>query len=194
MKKTTLISFLFIMLSWISNTPFLYAVDVLTSFRTTISRLEISKDGGATWITIFDGSSVSVDLVTLSGQGVGTFLGEADIPAGVYNRARVRISTATLVFTVDGTGISGATNLSAGTTGTLTIDLTTTPGAPTFPLTRTQTISVSCKHSATTEATIDFDAQTSFSGLSYTDDDGAGAGVAVTLAGITFEPVVTVAN
>jgi hypothetical protein len=192
MKKITLISCLFFLI-WISGMPTVFALASITSFTTTIQRLEISKDGGITWITIFDGNARAVDLAQLKGQSVGTLLGEAVIPAGTYNRARVRVTTATVTFSVDGaaTEVVGATNLTAATRGVLVIDLTALTA---FPLTRTYNISVSCKHGAVTEGTIDFDAGTSYSAFTYSDDDGAGGGVAVTLLGLTFEPRITVAN
>lgn len=170
----------------------LYAVDVLSQFNVTIQKLEISKDGGRTYFTVFEGNTTPVNLVALSGQGVGTLLGEANVPAGTYTRSRVTISAVTLVFTVDGTGATGGTNLGGGTTGTLTINIATTAGAPALPLLEEKSMNVSCKHNGTVNAVINFDAATSFSGLTYTDNDGVGAGTAVTLTGLTFDPVVEV--
>ena len=170
----------------------LHAADVLSQFNTTIEKLEISKDGGTTYITVFDGNTSSVNLVALSGSSVGSLLGEAKVPAGTYNRSRVVVSAVTLVFTVDGTGAQGGTNLNAVTTGTLTINIATTAGAPSLPLTDEKSMKITCKHTGTVNATINFDAQTSFSNLTYTDNDGVGAGTDVTLTGLSFDPVIDV--
>ena len=167
----------------------IYAADTLTQFNTTIQKLEISKDGGSTFFTIFDGVSRSVDLVALSGQNVGTFLGEADVPEGHYNFYRVIVTAATLVYRVDGTGATNATNLSSSNTGTLTVDLTTYGG---FPRTETGTMSTKCNAGGTTNAVINFDAATSSSNLQYADNDGPGAGTTVTFQGVTFAPVISV--
>jgi hypothetical protein len=188
------IIFAVVFLLSLSIAPALYAVDVLSQFNTTIEKLEISKDGGASYVAVLEGNTVPVNLVALSGSSVGSFLGQAKVAAGSYNRARVKVTTATLVFTVDGTGVQGGTNLSAGTTGTLTIDTTTVTGGPRFPIVQEHSISVSCQSGGTVTAVIDFDARSSFSGLTYTDNDGAGAGTDVTLTALNFAPVIQVSE
>jgi hypothetical protein len=175
----------------ISNNQSAQALDTLTSFQTTVQKLEVSKDGGQTFITIFENNTQPIDLTNLSGQNLGSFLGSAIVPAGTYNRARVTVSTATVTFTVDGTGATNATNLNANTTGTLTDDLT---ARATFPIMQTLSINVTMTTGGTTNAVIDFDAATSATNLAYSDDDAGGAGVAVTFGGITVNPQIKVSE
>ncbi|MBI4431512.1 MAG: DUF4382 domain-containing protein [Candidatus Omnitrophica bacterium] len=179
----------YILLTLVASSP---AADTLTAFNTTVQKLEVSKDGGATFFTVFDNNTAALDLVALSGQNVGTFLGEAKIPEGTYNFYRVLVTSASLTFRVDGTGeTSGSTNLNANTTGTLTVNLN---NFACCPRTETGTMNVSCKEGGVTEAVINFDAATSVNGLQYQDADGAGSGTTVVFQGVTFAPVINVAT
>lgn len=159
-----------------------YAADTLSSFQTTIQKLEISRDGGRTYFTVFDNNTTSVDLVAISGQNVGTFIGSAIVPAGTYNYSRVTVTDSTLQFTVnDGTNGNG----------TITVTVNDMP-AGTFPRTETQSMAVTVSDAGTVNGVINFDAATSYSGLTYTWNGNPAPNQYTLTAGFTFNPNVTV--
>ena len=160
------------------------AADTLASFTPTIQKLEISRDGGKTWVTVFDNNAAPVDLVAISGQNVGTFLGSAVVPSGKYNKSRVTVTDTTFSFTVNDDLGLGHVN------GTITITSNNIP-AGTFPLTEIGDISVSVTDGGTVNGVINFDAATSYSGLTYLWNGGA-APNQYTFTGVTFNPNVTV--
>lgn len=161
------------------------AADTLTAFQNTIEKLEISRDGGKTYFTVFENSNTSIDLVAINGQSVGTFIGNALVPAGTYNYSRVRVSDATLTFTVNDE-IPGHGN------GTITITKNDMP-AGSIPRTETGTMSVKVSDGGTVNGVINFDAATSYSGLTYIWKGGA-APNQYTLTGLTFAPNITVVS
>ncbi len=160
------------------------ATDALASFNPTIQKLEISRDGGKTWVTVFDNNTAPVDLVAINGQNVGTFLGSAVVPSGRYNKSRVTVTDTTFSFTVND-------DLGHGN-GTINITSNNIP-AGTFPLTEIDDISISITDGGTVNGVINFDAATSYSGLTYIWNGGA-APNQYTFTGVTFNPKITVAE
>lgn len=160
-----------------------YAVDSLTAFQVTIQKLEISRNGGKTYMTIFDNNSAAIDLVQINGQSVGTFIGNMLVPAGTYNKSRVTISDVTIQFTV---------NNEVNGNGTITITQNDMP-AGTFPRTELGNMTVAVSANGTVNGVINFDAATSYSGLTYIFNGGA-APNQYTLTGVTFNPNVSVTS
>ena len=72
----------------------------------TISKIEVSKDGGTTWLTAFEGNQV-LDLVAISGENVLVFNPRAGLlKEATYNKARTVVTYAKAEVTIDD-GIHG---------------------------------------------------------------------------------------
>lgn len=160
-----------------------YAVDTLTSFQPTIQKLEISRNGGKTYITVFENNTTPIDLVAINGQNVGTFIGDASVPAGNYNYARVIVTGTSFTFTV---------NNGANGNGTLNIAASDIP-AGTFPIVQTNTMSVVVTANGTVNGVINFDAATSYSGLTYIFNGGA-APNQYTFTGVNMNPNISITS
>lgn len=156
-----------------------YAVDTLTSFQPTIQKLEISRNGGKTYIIVFENNTTPIDLVAISGQNVGTFIGDASVPAGNYNYARVTVTGVSFTFTVND-GVNG--------NGTLNIAASDIP-AGTFPIVEGHTMSVVVAANGTVNGVINFDAATSYSGLAYTFLGGQ-----YRFQGVTIRPNISITS
>lgn len=158
----------------------LVSAQTLTNFNNTIEKLEISRNGGKTWITVFEGNASSVDLVAVNGQNVGTFIGNAIVPAGRYNKYRVRISDSTIVF--------GNLNCCGGPAGG-TLNITSDQMGGAIPRTETGDMNITVTDGGTVNGVINFDAATSYSGFGYNFVGGQ-----YILTGLTFSPNITVSE
>ena len=158
----------------------LVSAQTLTNFNNTIEKLEISRDGGKTYFTVFENNNTSIDLVAINGQNVGTFMGNALVPAGRYNKYRVRISDCTIVF--------GNLNCCGGPAGG-TLNITSNQMGGAIPRTETGDMNITITDGGTVNGVINFDAATSYSGFTYTWN-----GVAYILTGLTFNPNITVVS
>jgi hypothetical protein len=173
MKKSLLFVIFLLSLSTFSFAQHTNVSASLTHFYNTIQKMELSKDGGSTWFTVFDNNTSQIDLVALNGQNVGTILGTTNIPAGYYNNIRVTISDSSVVFSLTCNDDSA--------TGTLTLDFAN-PGGGTpvsFPMTVTDDIGLTISEGGTTTCVMDFDAATSYvssfihqSGSTFTPGSG----------------------
>ncbi len=165
---------------WVSPA---YAVDTLTSFQPTIQKLEISRNGGKTYITVFENNTTPIDLVAINGQSVGTFIGDASVPAGHYNQARVTVTGVSFTFTANnGANGNGTLNIAAG-------DIP----AGTFPIIESHTMSVIVTANGTVNGVINFDAATSYSGLTYVWN-GRAAPNQYTFTGVTINPNISITS
>lgn len=133
------------------------SASTLSNFYNTIQKLELSKDGGITWFTVFDNNTNQVDLVALSGQNVGTILGSNNLPAGYYDKIRGAISASSTVFSVSCDNTHGLSS------GSKTLDFTTVSGGPSFPITFTDDADFTVSEGGTTTCVMDFDAASSYS-------------------------------
>lgn len=78
-----------------ANTPLKYSVTILS--------LELSKDGGSTYVPVSSQSAVFDIASAGAAQAVGAYASGADIPPGEYNRIRVRVSN---TFTLRGNALN----------------------------------------------------------------------------------------
>ena len=95
-----------------------------TIYKTALARFEISNDGGATYITLFNGLSDYMDIASVNaGQAAGNFFAGLSIPDGTYTHVRV---TPSGNFKMRGTVSIGGTvyyTKSDGTHSTSSADL-----------------------------------------------------------------------
>ena len=108
-KLFSSILFLFISLFWVFP---VFAVDdtgTPTSFKITVLKLEMSTDGGTTWIVVFDDSTgTELDLAAVSANTtVGNFVNNTIIPNGTYNAVRITMNQ---IFKITGTVTSSVAN------------------------------------------------------------------------------------
>lgn len=128
-----------------------FAQQQLTRFAVTIDQLDISRDGGRTWLTIHSGAK-QFDLVALSGGNAGAW-SSVVIPAGTYNRWRVH--TTTYSATVTGHNQWGTVNAA----GTVPANAAWDEG----------NMNVVVESDGTTSATFNFDAETSYTVMGPND-------------------------
>lgn len=162
----------------------------MTNFFNVIEKLEISKNGGATYFTIYDNNTNEVDLVAVSGQNVGTVLGtNSNIPAGRYNYARATVANSRIVFNVSCTN-PGEHGVAA--TGILTIGDKDGPFAPDsgYPIIEEGAIDITVTAGGTTNAVMDFDAALSYAGSTFRHQTG---GAVEWYPGtFVFDPAITI--
>ena len=78
-----------------------------TIYKTALTKFEISNDGGATYITLFTGTSDYMDIASANaGQAAGNFFSGLSIPDGTYTHVRV---TPSGTFKMRGTVSIGGT-------------------------------------------------------------------------------------
>lgn len=70
----------------------LAALGTPTVYRVTVRRIEISKDGGTTWVTVGSGDLTFNIASANAGAVVGTYVSNATVDAGTYNKMRATIS------------------------------------------------------------------------------------------------------
>ena len=157
----------------------------ITAFTNTITKLEVSRNSGKTWTTVFDNNTTSIDLVTISGQSVGTVMGAALVPSGTYNRYRVTIATSQITFRCnDDTGggwgnlIVTQANMVAG-------------GGVTFPLISEGDMNVTVNKDGTVDGKINFKAASSYSSFTFVLAGAPGSGNYI-LTGLAFNPDITI--
>lgn len=144
----------------------------LSEFVCTIEKLEISKDGGGTWFTVFKGSTAKTDMMALSGSNVGTVMGSNKVPAGTYDKSRVHITYSKIVIDYTDTDGNNA-------------DITASDGVQ--DLTREYDGNVTVTPNGTTRAVINLDAASSYT-ITATDWDGD----SFEDVNFTFEPQITI--
>ena len=145
----------------------------LTSFEVVMQKLEVSQDGGNKIFTIFDSNTTVVDLVAISGSSVGTFIGEAAVPAGTYNWSRVTVTRTDATWNVTVGGNSGSVSMPTYTT--TVIDTNTS-------------MSVIVPPDGSVNGIINMDAGTSYSSLDVIE---LGAG-SFQFNNVTIAPVISV--
>lgn len=147
----------------------------LTEMWSTAEKMEISKDGGITWFTVFEGNT---DPMSLIGQpAVPT--GDGTVPAGHYNTYRVHITYSRFVI-----------EYSDGTNGTSYVyDNSGNPYIEdsSVDITNTDSMSATVSRDGTTNAYIDFDPAASVQSCTAVWD-----GSKYVLTDFQFEPVVSV--
>ncbi len=88
-----------------------------TVYKVTLSRFELNN--GTSWITVFDGTSASIDIAAVSGSGsAGNFLSGLAVPDGTYTQVRV---TPSATFTIRGNDGSSYTTATIGSGGGCTV-------------------------------------------------------------------------
>lgn len=96
-----------------------------TVYQVTVKNIEISKDSGATWVTVGSGSLTFDIALANAGAVVGNYCTNNNIEAGTYDKIRATVAR---TFTVSGsirqntgqnngnlmyTSVAGATNVAA---------------------------------------------------------------------------------
>lgn len=160
----------------------------LTNFYNTIKKLEISKNGGATYFTVFDNNTSEIDLVAVSGSNVGSVLGtNSNIPAGRYNYSRVTVTDCRIVFSMS---CSDHPNQS----GTLTIGEAGGDYEPPqgYPIVVEDSIDLTVTVGGTTNAVMNFDAASSYAGSTF--QHVSGTTYSPTPGGFSFDPQITVSD
>jgi len=158
----------------------------LTNFYNVIQKLEISKNGGATYFTVFDNNTDEVDLVAVSGQNVGSVLGtNSNIPAGRYNYSRVTITNSRIIFSM-------SCSESGHSDGTLTIGESGGDYEPSqgYPIIVEDTIDLTVNPGGTTNAVMNFDAESSYAGSTFVHEGGT----TYSPEDFVFDPQVTVTD
>ena len=91
--------------------PITWAAGPASMYKVTLTKFELFN--GASWVTILDGSSTTIDIASASaGQAAGSFISGVTIPDGTYTRSRV---TPSATFTIKGN--DGAGNFTTATIG-----------------------------------------------------------------------------
>ncbi len=128
--------------------------DAEGTYTVTLTKIEMSGDGGATYLTLFSGSS-DINIASASaGAAVAGLVSGVGVPPGSYNRIRVTLGSTlrikgyvnntgdgTTLYTnggTDGNGFSGIVGLDNTTSGTYSISTFTIDAGS-----RTQQLSVS---------------------------------------------------
>jgi len=70
-----------------------------TVYRVTVRKIEISKDGGVTWVTLGSGDMTFNIASVNAGAVVGNYISNTNVEAGTYNKMRATVSR---TFTVRG--------------------------------------------------------------------------------------------
>ncbi len=84
----------------------------LLKYEVFVKKFEVSYDNGATWTTVFEGTSTLVDLA--KGESAGTFFSNQSVPVGTINRVRVTIDQS---MTIKGKVSNGGTTYVTTATG-----------------------------------------------------------------------------
>lgn len=99
--------------------------DAAGTYTVTVTKVEISNDGGTTYTTLFDGSTnINIASASAGAVAAGLVSGVALVP-GVYNRVRVTIGAnlllkgyvnngTTTIYTNGGTDTNGFANNNGG--------------------------------------------------------------------------------
>lgn len=108
------------------------------TYTVTVTTVELSKDSGATYATVFSGSQAVNIASADAGAAVGGLVSGAELEAGTYDRARVTLGATLLAkgyvnsggntFYTDGgteTGAGESTSSIAGTNNTSAADYAT---------------------------------------------------------------------
>ena len=100
------------------------ATDTPQTYKVSITKLEISNDGGSTYITLFEGASDYIDIASVSaGQAAGNFFAGLSVPDGTYTHVR---ATPSATFKMKGSvSYSGTTyyTIAGGSTSTTAADM-----------------------------------------------------------------------
>ena len=119
------------------------------TYTVTITKIEMSSNGGSSYMTLFSGSS-DINIASASAGAVAAGLvSGADVPPGAYNRIRVTLSSilrlkgfvnntgaGTTLYSnggTDGTGFSGAVGLNNTTASDYTTSTFTIPSESRVP-------------------------------------------------------------
>ena len=122
-----------------------HAAGPATAYKVKVKKLELNN--GASWVTVFDGASASMDIASASsGQSAGQFLSGLNVPDGVYTQVRVTPHPSFNIQGNDGARYTLAANgVNGGCTFTnnaaLVAECTITLTAPNEPSTTTQDFS-----------------------------------------------------
>jgi len=82
---------------------FVWANGPADAYKVSCSKFELYN--GTSWVTIFSGTSTSIDIASVSsGQSAGNFISGLNIPDGTYSQMRV---TPVATFTIKGNDGSG---------------------------------------------------------------------------------------
>lgn len=127
MLKKKFVIILFSTFFMLSICPSVWAVvfGTPTVYQVTVNRIEISKDSGATWVTVGSGSLIFDIASSNAGAVIGNYCANNNIEAGTYDKIRATVSR---TFAVRGsirqdtgqnngnlmyTSAAGATNVAA---------------------------------------------------------------------------------
>ena len=122
-----LIYVVFLLLYFLSSLN-AFAAGPATVYKVTLTKFEMYN--GTSWVTIFEGSSTTIDIASASsGAAAGNFLSGLIVPDGTYTMSRATPSATFVVRGNDGTRYTLATNGSNGgctytTTASLAADCT----------------------------------------------------------------------
>lgn len=141
-------------------------------YTVTVTLVEASSDGGATYTTLFSGSQdINIAAVNAGAVAAGLVSG-VEIPVGTYNRVRVTIGATLLgkgyvnsggnTFYTSG-GVNGTSSI-AGNDNTTASDYTTsTYTIPEANRVSTQTVSIPIEKDKPTTIRVNFDTRGVFS-------------------------------
>jgi hypothetical protein len=175
MKIVTLIAALLIGTIFFLNAPVFADTYELKEWWCTIEKLEISKNGGLTWFTVFEGGSTPLNMVGNPAAPTG----DGSVPAGSYNKGRVHVIYNKFVIEYDD-GVNGASNVYDGLTGNAYIE-------DYDDISQEDPISVNVSANGTTNAYIDFDPSASLTSCTAIWD-----GAKYVVTDMDFEPVISV--
>lgn len=85
-----------------------YAADYVEAtpekYQVTLKKVELSNDGGSTWVTVGSGD-INFDIASKNaGEVAGTYISNVNVPAGTYNKMRATVSRSFVIKT-DSTGV-----------------------------------------------------------------------------------------
>lgn len=97
-------------------TSAVFAHGPATVYKVTLTKFELSSDGGANYITVFEGTSAVLDIASAAdtSTSVGNFMSGLSVPDGTYNHYRVTPSATFTISGHDGTSYTTAHTEGAG--------------------------------------------------------------------------------
>lgn len=166
MIKNKILIIFFMASSFLSINLIVYAADYVEGtpekYQVTLKKVELSKDGGVTWVTVGTGD-LPFDIASqgTAGAVVGAYISNVSLNAGVYNKMRATISRSFVIKStssgvVQQTG-GGYTN-SGQTLYTAAGTYTTTGGGSTAASGSRDEQTVVCPSSGTLPTGITYDA------------------------------------